>query len=362
MPLDPNIILQGRGIQIDNPMDVAYKAQNMRQMIMQNQALQKSSAEQAQMNDVLKKNVVTGPDGKSSVNNQGVLSEMYKINPAKAMEMEKQFQGHDLAKLKTDTEAMQILVGQATPENWAGIKQKAVQMGITNSDKLPDQATPEIIKGVQMRTLDMGKQIDVAFKQQEMGYKEREVSAKEAEVGKKDKAAVASVAEGLRKERSGLPTTKATQDVAVAFNKIQKAMKVPSAAGDMSMIFSYMKMLDPGSTVREGEYATAQNATGIPSRVINAYNNAMKGEKLNPDQRNDFFNQSKGIYRSQMDVQNQVDSQFSELAAKNGIDPKEVILNFTANEPTAAPKIGTVEDGHVFLGGDPAKKESWKKK
>ena len=39
---------------------------------------------------------------------------------------------------------------------------------------------------------------------------------------------------------------------------------MPDAAGDMALIFSYMKMLDPNSTVREGEYATAQDAGSIP--------------------------------------------------------------------------------------------------
>ena len=38
-----------------------------------------------------------------------------------------------------------------------------------------------------------------------------------------------------------------------------------NAAGDMALIFSYMKMLDPNSTVREGEYATAEAAAGVPA-------------------------------------------------------------------------------------------------
>lgn len=71
----------------------------------------------------------------------------------------------------------------------------------------------------------------------------------------------------------------------------------PSAAGDLSLIFAYMKMLDPGSVVREGEQASASNAAGVPDRIRNTYNRLLTGEKLNPNQRQDFKTQSARIYR-----------------------------------------------------------------
>ena len=62
------------------------------------------------------------------------------------------------------------------------------------------------------------------------------------------------------------------------------------ASNDIALIFSFMKTLDPGSTVREGEFATAQNAAGVPERIINIYNKARSGEFLTDDQRKDFIN------------------------------------------------------------------------
>src|SRR3990167_7070520 len=50
------------------------------------------------------------------------------------------------------------------------------------------------------------------------------------------------------------------------YNRVAASMR-GTAAGDMSLIFGIMKMLDSNSTVREGEYATAQNAGSIPDRV-----------------------------------------------------------------------------------------------
>ena len=57
---------------------------------------------------------------------------------------------------------------------------------------------------------------------------------------------------------------------------------------DVSMIFNYMKMLDPGSTVREGEYATARDTAGMPQGLRNAYNKAVGGGFLSDAQRKDF--------------------------------------------------------------------------
>lgn len=62
-----------------------------------------------------------------------------------------------------------------------------------------------------------------------------------------------------------------------------------SAQDDLALIFSFMKILDPGSVVREGEFANAQNTAGIPDRVVNAYNNALRGTRLSDNQRNEFF-------------------------------------------------------------------------
>jgi hypothetical protein len=81
-----------------------------------------------------------------------------------------------------------------------------------------------------------------------------------------------------------------------------------TAAGDISLIFGYMKMLDPGSVVREGEFATAQNAAGIPDQIKNAYNRALSGERLNPNQRGMFKSQADELYgkaRGEYDIREQ---------------------------------------------------------
>jgi hypothetical protein len=81
-----------------------------------------------------------------------------------------------------------------------------------------------------------------------------------------------------------------------AFGRIEASSEDPSAAGDLALIFNFMKMLDPGSVVRESEFATAANAAGVPERVRNQFNKVVTGERLGVTQRADFLNQAKKIF------------------------------------------------------------------
>ena len=72
-----------------------------------------------------------------------------------------------------------------------------------------------------------------------------------------------------------------------AFGRIQASASDPSPAGDLALIFNFMKVLDPGSTVREGEFATAQNSAGVPERIRNTANRVLRGERLGTAQRAD---------------------------------------------------------------------------
>ena len=58
--------------------------------------------------------------------------------------------------------------------------------------------------------------------------------------------------------------------------------------GDVALITSFMKMLDPGSVVRETEFANARDTAGLLETLGNALQKAQTGEFLNPTQRAEF--------------------------------------------------------------------------
>ena len=110
-----------------------------------------------------------------------------------------------------------------------------------------------------------------------------------------------------------------------------------SPASDISLVFGYMKMLDPGSVVREGEYATAKNAAGVPERVLNAYNKALTGEFLSDTQRKDFLGQASELYGTARKTAEGVAERYRNLATSYGADPSRSV--YLPEMPTP-PKLG----------------------
>ena len=129
----------------------------------------------------------------------------------------------------------------------------------------------------------------------------------------------------LRKEFNSLPEVKDFNKVRTSYDKVVLAGENPSAAGDISMIFNYMKILDPGSVVREGEFATAQNAAGVPQRVINQYNKIVKGERLSEDQRSDFMNQARFAAEAQFKPVSEQMTRYQGVARNMGLRLDQVL-------------------------------------
>lgn len=122
--------------------------------------------------------------------------------------------------------------------------------------------------------------------------------------------------------------SKPWHDVNSAYTRIKAAGSDPTAAGDLALIFNYMKMLDPGSTVREGEFANAQNAGGLPERLRAQYNKAVNGEFLSANQRKDFLDRASKLYKGQQVDQRRLEKRYEGLAKNNKLNPENVIIKY----------------------------------
>lgn len=135
--------------------------------------------------------------------------------------------------------------------------------------------------------------------------------------------------------------SKVYRDVEDSFGRIEAAVTgAPSGATDMALIFNYMKMLDPGSTVREGEFATAANTGGLPATVVNLYNSAKDGQMLTSKQRNNFISQAKEQFNSATVSQNKRLDEYEKLGSRYGLDRGDVIVSETKQE-TVDPVVFT---------------------
>jgi len=154
------------------------------------------------------------------------------------------------------------------------------------------------------------------------------------------------VEEGLRKEF----VKDAGEFVKIrdSFGRIQAASVDPSAAGDLALIFNFMKMLDPGSVVRESEFATAQNAAGVPERIRASYNRVINGEKLGPDQRVDFVDRANKLFTAQNTQHQQRIEVFGQLATNAGVNPENVTINLgLASGLGAGAEVSGTERGEI---------------
>lgn len=109
------------------------------------------------------------------------------------------------------------------------------------------------------------------------------------------------------------------------YQRLQAAAANPSAAGDIAMVYAFMKMLDPTSVVRETEYATAQNAAGVPVVIQNLWNRLLSGERLAPEQRNDFLTQAQALYGATQQQFDATVDRYRGLATQYQMDPDRVL-------------------------------------
>ena len=87
--------------------------------------------------------------------------------------------------------------------------------------------------------------------------------------------------------------------------KLKAALLKQTGVGDMSAIFMYMKMLDPGSVVRESEFSAAQQTAGVMQQVIILGKQLMKGDKLTPSQRDEFLSLAETFFNVTKDYTDQ---------------------------------------------------------
>lgn len=129
---------------------------------------------------------------------------------------------------------------------------------------------------------------------------------------------------------------KTYQTIRNGYEKIRSSAALDSGPGDISTIFAYMKMLDPTSVVREGEFATAENAGGVGGQIANLYNKVLSGERLTPELRKQFLASADQIYKEASGNLTDINSQYSTRATGWNVDPSRFIISpetYGANDP-----------------------------
>jgi hypothetical protein len=129
----------------------------------------------------------------------------------------------------------------------------------------------------------------------------------------------------LRGDFRSEPVYKAHQEMQSAYAQIQQSLKQASPAGDLAGATKVMKLLDPGSVVRESELGMAMAATGLLDKVTNYADQIIKGVKLNPAQRKDFQNLADKLYAESVKQYNAKRLEYKGIVDRNELNEADVI-------------------------------------
>lgn len=154
----------------------------------------------------------------------------------------------------------------------------------------------------------------------------------------------------LRGDFRSEPIYKAHQEVQSAYSQISSSLKQASPAGDLAGATKLMKILDPGSVVRESELGMAMAASGALDRLQNYATNVIDGTKLTPTQRADFQALADALYQESANQYNAKRGEYEGISTRNGLNTEDVVG--PAAKDTQKPKNSTVAKSKQFdIGG-----------
>lgn len=124
----------------------------------------------------------------------------------------------------------------------------------------------------------------------------------------------------LGEKFKGEPVYKAHQEMTSAYNQIKQSLKQNTPAGDLAGATKIMKLLDPGSVVRESELGMAMAATGLMDRVQNYADMIIRGTKLTPTQRKEFQQLADALYRESGNQYNIKRAEYQQFGSEYGLN------------------------------------------
>lgn len=161
-------------------------------------------------------------------------------------------------------------------------------------------------------------------------YQRALLSLKSSDAADKDKPDPKTVKKDeatLRKEFIGNPISKNHETSKTGLQKMENTMKSnnPSGFDDMSLIFNFMRTLDPESVVREGEYRTAENNSSFLEKFGIAFNKIASGQRLSQDQRQKLLMAARTQHAAHEQTFGKFAKDYQGIAKAYGVSAKNVL-------------------------------------
>ena len=240
-------------------------------------------------------------------------------------------QNQKMKDMKTKRDVIKDRMQVIRQQRLEDIQQNPKSFLSTSYSKLMGQLDPENKAAyVDMNYQDMAMMYPAVAKQAELKMQKRALEATTAKEQRDIQKETVKMEGDLRKEFTTINSD--FKKVRDSYGRIIASAKDPSAAGDLAMIFNYMKMLDPGSVVRESEFANAAATGSYRERMKAGMARLLKGERLSEEMRADFFNRAAMLYEPMKTTYTQVHQQFTGLANAYGVNPERVAMDLETVE------------------------------
>lgn len=109
------------------------------------------------------------------------------------------------------------------------------------------------------------------------------------------------------------------------YERVLAAADDPSAAGDLALLYGFMKILDPNSVVRETEFAQAARSGSLPQQIQAQATRLINGQRLTPQQRADFLNRAKALFGKAQNRHNSRRTNYQKIARQSGV-PEDLVI------------------------------------
>lgn len=151
----------------------------------------------------------------------------------------------------------------------------------------------------------------------------------------------------LRKQFDSLDAVKKFSTTRSNYNTLRNLAlkKDATPQDDIAIVFNFMKTLDPTSVVREGEFATAQNAGGVDDATRNLYNRVVNGNRLNRQQRLQMAQTALTNYVSMREAYNTEATKYRGYAQDYGINPDRVAKRYVVDGGKKQPQGSALRAG-----------------
>ncbi len=342
-------------VRVPNPANALLQAEQIKGARAQSRAFQRQEAGQNALLTAFQNNDFTTPAGQ-----QAIIGQVGQVAPTRALELQERF-----GRLNAQDQAKVAQEGRTTARALVGVRDQASYTQALStlppqiSAGLPPQYDPQVVQSTiqQAQTIDnltvsAGTQAQISaadartqlptppLSEARQAQQLAQIEARRAPTATPDPQDQFKNANTLRDEF--VSQTNNFAEAQRGLQKVQAAANDNTGAGDVALIFGFMKTIDPGSTVREGEFATAENTGSIDERTWGLYNNLVRGDRLTPSQRERFAATAASQFEAQRATYDQTVAEYTRLAESFGLPPANVVVDRALATQTADPATGDI--------------------